>query len=51
MDPGFGRLTVCSTGFTGVDLLHVSKVLGLLGLFDLRGVLNPQLIVCYRSQV
>ncbi len=28
---GFDQLTVCSTGFTGVDLLHLSKVIQLMG--------------------
>lgn len=29
--PGFGGLRVCSTGFGGIDLLHVSKLVNLMG--------------------
>ena len=29
--PGFQGLTICSTAFSGVDLLHVSKLVKLMG--------------------
>ncbi|KAJ5279640.1 hypothetical protein N7478_005012 [Penicillium angulare] len=29
--PGFAEMRVCSTGFAGIDLLHVSKIVALMG--------------------
>ncbi|KAJ5527425.1 hypothetical protein N7513_011584 [Penicillium frequentans] len=46
--PAFSEMRVCSTGFGGIDLLHVSKLVNLMGAsYD--EVLTPQasVLICY----
>lgn len=36
--PGFDRLTICPTSFSGIDLLHLSKAVKLMGMFSVRAI-------------
>ncbi|KAJ5653830.1 hypothetical protein N7490_000833 [Penicillium lividum] len=49
--PEFSGLRVCSTGFGGIDLLHVSKLVNLMGA-SYGEVLTPQatILVCFDPQ-
>lgn len=38
--PGFSELTICSTGFAGIDLLHLSKAINLVGTCTQRHDMN-----------
>lgn len=49
--PGFERLTICTTGFTGIELLHMSKTVKLMGAkYDENFSKNASVLVCNTTQ-
>ncbi|KAL1955407.1 hypothetical protein VTO42DRAFT_8563 [Malbranchea cinnamomea] len=49
--PAFQGMTICSTGFSGIDLLHLSKLVKLLGAtYDEYLTSNASVLICQNMQ-